>query len=113
MIPPRGGRQVLMADSMLDGTPTLRLSEFVMGSIDKGVIPMELPDGEKNTSPMPKPEEIVFELDKHLEGVIAKSQKGFEEEMSLQDLKAGPLTVLSARRLMIDGQLYWLWQEHD
>ncbi|KAK1920548.1 acyltransferase ChoActase/COT/CPT [Papiliotrema laurentii] len=73
--------------SMLDGTPTLRLNEFMLGSIDKGAIPLELPEGEKSTEPMPAPEEIVFELDKHLQDVVAKSKKGFEDEMALQDLK--------------------------
>jgi carnitine O-acetyltransferase len=75
---------------MLDGTPTLRLNEFMLGSIDKGAIPLELPEGEKSTEPMPAPEEIVFELDKHLQDVVAKSKKGFEDEMALQDLKVGP-----------------------
>lgn len=73
--------------SMLDGTPTLRLNEFILGSLDKGVIPLELPENEKNTSPMPAPVEIVFELDQHLKDVVEKSKKGFAEEMALQDLK--------------------------
>lgn len=72
---------------MLDGTPTLRLNEFVLGGLDKGAFPLELPEGEKNTLPMPKPEEIVFELDKHLEDVVVKSKTGFADEMALQDLK--------------------------
>ena len=74
---------------MLDGTPTLRLNEFILGSLDKGVIPLELPENEKNTSPMPAPVEIVFELDQHLKDVVEKSKKGFAEEMALQDLKVG------------------------
>ena len=72
---------------MLDGTPTLRLNEFMLGGIQAGKIPLELPEGEKARTPMSKPEEIVFELDKHLEDVIAKSKKGFGEEMALQDLE--------------------------
>ncbi len=76
-----------MVDSMLDGTPTLRMNEFMLGGIEAGKIPLELPEGEKANSPMPKPEEITFELDSHLQGVIEKSKKGFEEEMALQDLE--------------------------
>lgn len=72
-----------MIDSMLDGTPTLRLNEFMLGSLDKGVIPLEL----ENSGAAPKPQEIVFEMDKHSEDVVAKSKKGFGEEMALQDLK--------------------------
>ena len=72
---------------MLDGTPTLRLNEFILASIDAGRIPLELPDGEKATGPMPKLEEIRFELDKHLEDLIVQSKQGFGAEMALQDLE--------------------------
>jgi len=68
---------------MLDGTPTLRMNEFMLGGLDKGVIPLEL----ENSGEAPKPQEIVFELDKHLEGVVAKSKQGFQDEMAQQDLK--------------------------
>jgi hypothetical protein len=78
---------------MLDGTPTLRMNEFILGSLDKGVIPLELEGGEKNPAAMPKPEEIVFELDNHLETVISKSKQGFTEEMALQDLKVRPMSL--------------------
>ncbi|OCF34576.1 carnitine O-acetyltransferase [Kwoniella heveanensis CBS 569] len=73
--------------SMLDGTPTLRLNEFTLGSIQAGKIPLELPEGEKADTPMPKPEELVFELDGKTKDVIEQSKKGFGEDMSLQDLK--------------------------
>ena len=99
---------------MLDGTPTLRLNEFMLGSIDKGAIPLELPEGEKSTEPMLAPEEIVFELDKHLQDVVAKSKKGFEEEIALQDLKVGTCDSGSSAgwivRLTADGQLYGIRQ---
>ncbi|WVW81207.1 hypothetical protein I302_103198 [Kwoniella bestiolae CBS 10118] len=73
--------------SMLDGTPTLRLNEFTLASLQAGKIPLELPENEKSKSPMPKPEELLFELDDKLRGIVEKSKKGFGEEMALQDLK--------------------------
>ncbi|WWD22640.1 hypothetical protein CI109_107133 [Kwoniella shandongensis] len=73
--------------SMLDGTPTLRLNEFMLASIAQGKIPLELPEGEKAKSPIAKPEEIVFELDDKAKKVVEESKKGFGEEMKLQDLK--------------------------
>lgn len=76
-------------DSMLDGTPTLRLNEFMLASLDKGQIPLELPEGEKAGSKMPQPQEIVFELDAKLKEATAKSAAGFAKEMALQDLKVG------------------------
>jgi carnitine O-acetyltransferase len=79
--------KVNATDSLLDGTPTLRLNEFMLASVDKGQIPMELPEGEKATSKMPQPEEIVFELDAKLKKQVAESSAGFAKEMGLQDLK--------------------------
>lgn len=75
------------ADSMLDGTPTLRMNEFMLASIEKGAIPLELPENERASGSMGKPEELVFELDDKLKRDIEKSREGFAEEMSQQDLK--------------------------
>lgn len=71
--------------SMLDGTPTLRLNEFILASLDKGVIPLELPENERAKGEL-KPEEITFDLDQKAKDDITKSQKGFGEEMAKQDL---------------------------
>lgn len=94
----RKGERADEADSMLDGTPTLRLNEFMLGGIDAGKIPLELSEGEKATSLMPKPEEITFELDRHLQSVIEKSKRGFEDEMGLQDLEVSSSTLTSDPR---------------
>lgn len=80
---------------MLDGTPTLRLNEFMLASVDAGKIPLELPSNEKAQSPMPKPTELVFELDRKATDAVKQSQKGFEQEMALQQLKVSqPRTLL-------------------
>ena len=84
----------MKTDSMLDGTPTLRLNEFMLGGIQAGKIPLELPDDGKAKSPMPAPEEITFELDKHTEDLVEKSKKGFSEEMSLQDLNVSGMALI-------------------
>jgi hypothetical protein len=76
-----------MSDSMLDGTPTLRMNEFMLAGIEKGQIPLELPESEKNSAPMPSPHEVVFEMDHKLKSAVAKSYQGFGEEMAQQDLK--------------------------
>lgn len=75
---------------MLDGTPTLRMNEFMLAGIEKGQIPLELPEAEKNSSPMPSPHEVVFEMDHKLKSAVAKSYQGFGEEMAQQDLKVSP-----------------------
>jgi carnitine O-acetyltransferase len=85
----------LIKDSMLDGTPTLRLNEFMLAGIEKGQIPLELPEGEKNGAEMPSPQEIVFEMDEKLKSAVAKSYEGFGKEMAQQDLKVSPLSCQS------------------
>lgn len=77
----------LMIDSMLDGTPTLRLNEFMLAGIEKGQIPLELPEGEKNGAEMSAPQEVVFEMDEKLKSAVAKSYQGFGAEMAQQDLR--------------------------
>jgi carnitine O-acetyltransferase len=89
----------LMIDSMLDGTPTLRMNEFMLAGIEKGQIPLELPESEKNTSPMPSPHEVVFEMDHKLKSAVAKSYQGFGEEMAQQDLKVSLLPDPSLSRV--------------
>ena len=83
----------MKTDSMLDGTPTLRLNEFMLGGVQAGKIPLELPDSEKAKGPMSAPEEITFQLDKHTEDLVEKSKKGFSEEMALQDLNVSALAL--------------------
>ncbi|BEI82817.1 hypothetical protein CcaverHIS002_0306850 [Cutaneotrichosporon cavernicola] len=72
--------------SMLDGTPTLRLNEFVLASLDKGVIPLELPAAEQAKGEI-QWSEIKFDLDAKMEDIIEKSRKGFAEEIGKQDLR--------------------------
>lgn len=68
------------------------MNEFMLAGIEKGQIPLELPEGEKATSSMPPPQEVVFEMDNKLKSAVAKSKQGFGDEMSLQDLKVSPGT---------------------
>lgn len=72
---------------MLDGTPTLRMNEFILASIEAGKIPLE-PEGGASGKPS-SPQEIVFELDAELKRTIAKSNEGFGQEMAQQDLRVG------------------------
>lgn len=72
---------------MLDGTPTLRLNEFMLASIDSQRIPLELDSSEMSRCSTMEPEELKFELDDKLKQIIEQSKRGFEEEMEKQDLK--------------------------
>jgi carnitine O-acetyltransferase len=71
---------------MLDGTPTLRLNEFILASLDKGVIPLELPANEQASGPL-APSELKFDIDAKMKDIIDKSRDGFAAEMAKQDLE--------------------------
>jgi carnitine O-acetyltransferase len=71
---------------MLDGTPTLRLNEFILASLDKGVIPLELPAAEQAKGSLAATE-VKFELDAKMKDIVEKSRKGFADEMAKQDLE--------------------------
>jgi carnitine O-acetyltransferase len=93
-----------VSDSLMDGTPTIRLNEFILGSLDAGKIPLELPQGEQGKAPL-KAEEIKFELDSKVKEIIATSKKGFGEEMQLQDLNVSVIGVWCAKRLGLMDQV--------
>lgn len=76
---------------MLDGTPTLRLNEFILASLDKGVIPLELPADEQASGSL-APTEIKFELDAKMKEIVEKSRQGFAAEMAKQDLEMTSFT---------------------
>lgn len=71
---------------MLDGTPTLRMNDFVLSSLDKGKIDLELPAEERNTEPLVV-EEIKFVTDKKIEESVTKALEGFSQVMGEHELK--------------------------
>ena len=69
---------------MLDGTPTLRMNEFVLGALEKGKIELELSSGQ-NSAPL-KPEEIVFETDSTTEGHVKTAIDNFSKIIAEHEL---------------------------
>ncbi|KZP01384.1 acyltransferase ChoActase/COT/CPT [Calocera viscosa TUFC12733] len=68
--------------SAMDGTPTLRMNEFVLAALAAGKFPDAAPtDGEGNA-----PEELVFELDDNVRGMIKESERMFDEVMAKHDM---------------------------
>lgn len=72
--------------SMLDGTPTLRMNDFVLTSLDKGKIDLELPAEERNKEPL-VPEEIKFVTDAQVESAVKKALNGFAEVMGEHEIR--------------------------
>lgn len=71
-------------DSMLDGTPTLRMNEFVLGALEKGKIQLELSAG-RNSTPL-QAEEIKFETDTTVEGHVKAAVDNFSKIISEHEL---------------------------
>ncbi|EMD39824.1 hypothetical protein CERSUDRAFT_112084 [Gelatoporia subvermispora B] len=72
--------------SCMDGTPTLRLNEFVLGSLAKGKAdlgPARTPETGKKLA---SPKELTFILDSKTRSHIASAEKAFDELVGKHDL---------------------------
>ncbi|KAH9480202.1 Carnitine O-acetyltransferase, mitochondrial [Psilocybe cubensis] len=71
--------------SCMDGTPTLRMNEFVLAALAQGKVDLgpEGVDGEK----LPVVEELVFELDEKVKGLVQGAEKRFDELVGKHDLQ--------------------------
>lgn len=66
----------------MDGTPTLRLNDFVLSAIDAGKIDM----GSSTIGKLPEPQELTFVLDSDLEGKVNEAIRDFDALKSEHDL---------------------------
>ncbi len=78
---------------MLDGTPTLRMNEFVLAALDKGKISLELPKSQSGSSSPLKPAEVTFVTDKTIKRAVEEAYKGFGEVMGAHDLQVSGRSV--------------------
>lgn len=85
--------------SCMDGTPTLRMNEFLLGSISAGKI---LPESTMATS-IPEPVELTFNLDDKTKQFVATAEKNFDKLIGDQELEvsaAFPLLYQSRVNLL-------------
>lgn len=71
--------------SLLDGTPTLRLNEFVLAALEQGKIPLEV--SSSASTPL-QPVEIKFVTDETIENGIRKAVNEFAKVMGQHELVA-------------------------
>ena len=71
--------------SCMDGTTTLRMNEFVLGSIASGKFDLNLT--KTCASTLPGVEELVFELDDNVQKAIKDSEARFDELVGKHDLE--------------------------
>jgi carnitine O-acetyltransferase len=70
---------------MLDGTPTLRMNEFVLAALDAGKIDLDLGPGEKPGKV--EIQELEFVVDDKIRGLVEGARKNFADSLSRHDLK--------------------------
>ena len=72
--------------SCMDGTPTLRMNEFVLGSLALGKADLGLPRSAGTEKDPPRPEELVFATDATVRGLVA-DEKRFEQLVGAHDME--------------------------
>jgi hypothetical protein len=75
----------------MDGTPTLRMNEFVLASIAHGKA--NLGPTRVNASRLPAVEELIFELDDKVQKSIKDAEARFEELVGKHDLEVRTYTI--------------------
>ncbi|KZT23413.1 acyltransferase ChoActase/COT/CPT [Neolentinus lepideus HHB14362 ss-1] len=72
--------------SCMDGTPTLRLNEFVLASLAAGKIDLGPARTNSTGKDLPQPKELKFELNDKVKGYIQQAEKNFNDLVSKHDL---------------------------
>ncbi|PPQ86322.1 hypothetical protein CVT25_005622 [Psilocybe cyanescens] len=70
--------------SCMDGTPTLRMNEFVLASLASGKI--DLGPEQVDRAKLPEVEELVFELDEKVQTLVKGAESRFDELVGKHDL---------------------------
>lgn len=71
--------------SCMDGTPTLRLNEFILGAIDKGKV--DLAETDVAPSSLPAVEELKFEVSSEVEGALKLAEGRYAELLGDHHMK--------------------------
>ena len=86
MIVYENGRSGFLGEhSCMDGTPTLRMNEFILASIAYGKV--DLNHTRAYASKLPEVEELVFELDDKVRKAIKDAEARFDELVGKHDLE--------------------------
>ncbi|KAG5653662.1 hypothetical protein H0H81_011622 [Sphagnurus paluster] len=72
--------------SCMDGTPTLRMNEFILASLEKGKADLGPPKTESTGADLPAPTELLFATDDKVRGLIQDAEKRFDELVGQHDL---------------------------
>ncbi|KAL4244688.1 carnitine/choline acetyltransferase family protein [Abortiporus biennis] len=73
--------------SCMDGTPTLRMNEFLLSALAHGKIDLGAPRESSTASSLPAPIELPFNLDATSKSNIQKSEAAFDELVGKHDME--------------------------
>ena len=71
----------------MDGTPTLRMNEFILASLANGKVDLGPTLSPSASSDLPAPTELVFNTDSKVYTLIQQAEKNFDELVSKHDLQ--------------------------
>lgn len=73
--------------SCMDGTPTLRMNEFVLGGLASGKTSLGLPASTGTGNDLPHPQELVFAIDDKIRELVAAAEERFDDLIGRHDLE--------------------------
>ena len=74
----------------MDGTPTLRMTEFMLASLAAGKLDLGAPRTASTASSLPEPSVLRFELDAASEANIKAAEQRFDALVGQHDLHVRP-----------------------
>lgn len=84
----------------MDGTPTLRLNEFILASLAHNKVDLGAPRSNSTGANLPQPVELKFELDATCEKYINEACQHFHELVDQHEMQvsAGSSEIYQGRR---------------
>lgn len=72
--------------SCMDGTPTLRLNEFILGSLAAKKVDLGAPRTDETGKGLPEPAELKFEVNDKIKSHVQDAEKAFDELVGKHDM---------------------------
>ncbi|KAF8073434.1 acyltransferase ChoActase/COT/CPT [Lyophyllum atratum] len=73
--------------SCMDGTPTLRMNEFMLATLARGKADLGEPKSENTGKELPPPTELVFATDEKVKTLVKEAEQRFDELVGRHDMK--------------------------
>ena len=71
----------------MDGTPTLRMNEFMLATLTRGKADLGAPKSERTAEEIPPPTELVFATDDNVRTLVKEAEQRFDELVGQHDMQ--------------------------